>query len=72
MHEQHKRLDDWRFAFPILHRAIIEKAAIQSFFSSNSNTVLTIKMVLASSMCNAALVEFVSEFRRKLPCVDEK
>jgi hypothetical protein len=45
------------FAFAASRSAIIEKSAIQNFFSSNSNTVLTVEMMLASSMCNAASVE---------------
>jgi hypothetical protein len=45
------------FAFAASRRVIIEKIAIQNFFSSNSSTVLTIEMMLASSMCNAASVE---------------
>jgi hypothetical protein len=45
------------FAFAASRFAIIEKSAIQNFFSSNSSTVLTIEMMLASSMCNAVSVE---------------
>jgi hypothetical protein len=44
-------------AFAASRQAIIEKSTIQNFFSSNSSTVLTIEMMLASSMRNAASVE---------------
>jgi hypothetical protein len=44
-------------AFAASRQAIIEKSTIQNFLSSDSSTVLTIEMMLASSMHNAASVE---------------
>jgi hypothetical protein len=52
----------WEVALTIAasRRAIIEESAIQNFFSSNSRTVLTIELMLAST-CNAA-----SQIRKNL------
>jgi hypothetical protein len=49
----------WEVAlvFAASRRAIIENSGIQNFFSSNSSAVLTIEMMLAFSMCNAASLE---------------
>jgi hypothetical protein len=45
------------FAFAASRFAVIEKSAIQNFFSSNSSTVPTVEMMLTSSMCNTPSVE---------------
>jgi hypothetical protein len=55
------------FFFAASRFAIIEKNAIQNFFSSNSSTVITVELMLASSTCNAASVEIRGQnFERKL------
>jgi hypothetical protein len=51
------RISVWNLAFAASRFAIIEKSAIQKFFSSNSSTVLTVEMMLALSMRNAASPE---------------
>jgi hypothetical protein len=65
--EATNRTKGWEvaLAFAASRRAIIEKSAIQNFFSSNSRTVLTIEMMLASSMCNAASVEMRDQISKE-------